>query len=345
MLLAALLPVLVPEFGAACIMADITAATTVSPERSCTAWSYVSFGAFILLVLTAAMLVARSIARPLARLSVAVCEYDEGKDSAPVPAQGSDELAALASNWNSMTARFKELKAQLNAEHYARVQESTYASRRLMAIQEEERRRLSAELHDQTSPNLAALVINLKRIEKAMSALASPSVRALLNDTSQLLRETMVSVRQISANLRPTTLDYGGLWPTLESYALQFSQRTGIAVHCQNLGALQRLPADAETSLFRIVQEALTNAAKHSGAANIELVLASSDDGVELKISDDGVGFDKQTLERPGHGLVTMRERALFAGCSWSLESAPGRGTRLNLLYPHRSPSAVTASA
>ena len=326
----------VPEFGAACIMAHIDRTEALAPLGSLSAWVYVAIAAFLLAVASVAAQVAKAVARPLSQLSQAVRDYAEGRQPLPVPVHGSDEIAELANSFNRMTLRLDALKRELQAEHAARVQDSIFASRRLMAIQEEERRRLSAELHDQTSPNLAALVINLKRIETTLAPQAAEPQRRLLHDTSQLLRETMESVRQISASLRPTTLDYGGLWPALESYAQQFSRRTGIAVRSENQGADERLPGEVETCLFRIAQEAMTNAAKHAQAKNIALVLARREDGVELQISDDGVGFDAKTLERPGHGLVTMRERASFAGCSWSLESVPGQGTRMAVLYPHK---------
>lgn len=205
-------------------------------------------------------------------------------------------------------------------------------SHRLVEVQEAERRKLSTELHDRTSPGLAAIQLNLNMLDRLFGAHASEDVRALLQDTAGLLADTTLSIREIASNLRPTVLDDGGLLPALAGYTQQFMQRTGIAVHLQTQNSARALAPEVESSLFRIAQEALTNCAKHAGAKNVTLRLSADGEQVALIIGDDGVGFDCECQSSAGLGLLTMRERAEFAGGSLSLETAPGRGTRIQVL-------------
>lgn len=205
-------------------------------------------------------------------------------------------------------------------------------SRRLMEVQEAERRKLSTELHDRTSPGLAAIQINLNLLNNLLTTQGTEDVRALLEDTAGLLADTTRSIREISANLRPTVLDDGGLLPALAGYAQQFKHRTGITVQLQTQDATTVQTPAVQSNLFRIVQEALTNCAKHAKAKNVTIRLSTSDSGVALTIADDGVGFDCERRSASGLGLLTMRERAEFAGGSFSLESRPGQGTRIQVL-------------
>jgi PAS domain S-box-containing protein len=214
----------------------------------------------------------------------------------------------------------------------------TDLSHRLISVQEDERRRLSTELHDRTSPNLAALDINLRSLTKKLRSKVTPDTAALLEDASALLAVTAEDVRAICAELRPPVLDYAGLVPALESYALQYSTRIGIAVTvtCQSLAS--RLDRELEATLYRIVQEALTNCAKHAQARQVHIGLELSDHCVDLAIVDDGIGFATdgvgQTANSSGLGLLSMRERAQFGGGSLQIQSSPGQGTRLSVRMP-----------
>ena len=223
-------------------------------------------------------------------------------------------------------------RKQLEAERTENEQRFRELSRHLVEVQEAERRELSTELHDRTSPGLAAIQINLNLLNNLLDTNETEDIKALLDDTAGLLGDTTLSIREISSNLRPTVLDDGGLLPALAGYAQQFMQRTGIAVHLQVDEAAAALTPAVQSSLFRIVQEALTNCAKHAKASNVTLQLARERGQLVLLIADDGVGFDSDRQRRAGLGLLTMRERAEFAGGSFSLESNPGRGTRIRVL-------------
>lgn len=211
----------------------------------------------------------------------------------------------------------------------------TELSRRVVAVQEEERRRLAGELHDRTSPNLAAASLNLGMIAADLPPRVPDGLESRLADTRALLAETMAGIRDVCADLRPATLDYAGLPRALREYAEQWSRRTGIAVKVSGESPAGRLNADSESTLFRIAQEALTNCAKHAQANTVNIELSFGNPYTVLTISDNGTGFDPKALgqsgHRPGLGLLTMRERVEFGGGKFSLESAPGKGTRIRV--------------
>ncbi|MFV5212637.1 PAS domain S-box protein [Azonexus caeni] len=206
-------------------------------------------------------------------------------------------------------------------------------SRHLLATQEEMRRRLAADLHDRTSPNLAAISINLGLLSEALCSSGDDEITARLEDTRALIEDTVASIRDISAELRSSLLDYAGLLPAMESYAQHFRRRTGIVVRIDVAAPPSVLAAELESALFRIFQEALTNVAKHAHATTVVVGMVQDRCGLSLSISDDGSGFDVGRLGEPsfesGLGLVNMREMAEFSGGSFALESAAGSGTRI----------------
>jgi signal transduction histidine kinase len=225
-------------------------------------------------------------------------------------------------------------KQALAVEEARRAEE---VSRHLLALQEEERRRLSSELHDRTSPNLSALAINLGLLADMLPHQPGDEAAALIEDTYALLKDTISSIGAISADFRPPVLDYAGFWPALDGYAQQMARRTGIAVHAERKGSDTRLLPEIETSLFRIAQQALANCARHSLAQTVYIGYTKNPDSVELAIADDGVGFDADGMtgdEAGARGLAAMRERAEFIGGRFTLETHPGRGTRIAVAIP-----------
>ena len=207
-------------------------------------------------------------------------------------------------------------------------------SRRMVQAQEEIRRRFSRELHDRTSPNLAALRINLDMITRVSPAERSTEEFAgRVEDTRALIEDTTLSVREICAELHPPVIDCGGLLAVVQSYAQQFARRTGLQVNVECQHDEVRLAHDLEMALFRIVQEALTNSAKHAQARTLTVLLQLDSNPVMVMVTDDGVGFDVESALKSRHtaglGLINMRETAEFAGGSFTLQSAPGHGTRI----------------
>lgn len=207
-------------------------------------------------------------------------------------------------------------------------------SHRLIEVQEGERRKLAAELHDVTSPNLAALQIGLKIIQARLPASVNRDLQPQFAQARDMLGEITLNLRDVCANLRPTMLDYSGLLPALHDYARHFSSGTSIRVRVTGNRSAQRLAPDIESLLFRIAQEAVTNAAKHAHTASIEIELERTPAHTRLCIQDCGIGFDPAQIGqhgRPGLGLLTMRERAEFVGGRFSLSSSPGQGTRITV--------------
>lgn len=208
-------------------------------------------------------------------------------------------------------------------------------ARHLLAVQEEAKRRLARELHDRTSPNLAAIGVNHEMAEMALQERNWGEAEMRMADIRALLDDTTVSIREICADLRPPSLDHAGLLPALESYAGQFTQRTGIAVQLACSGQEIRLHRELETTLFRIIQEALTNIAKHAQARAVDIDLVLDADPLRVEIYDDGIGFaPPPDGMAAGQGLINMRELAEFSGGRFELQSQPGSGTRIRIRLP-----------
>ncbi len=209
-------------------------------------------------------------------------------------------------------------------------------SAELMNAYESERKRLSQELHDELGQALTAIRINLTRLEKDLFP-DFPASRKKLFETSMLVDETLAHVRELSHALRPTMLDELGLAPTLRWYVTHYAERLDIPVEFEVVGLEERLPTEIETALYRIVQEALTNIARHAQARHVRLCLSSQLAKVAILIEDDGVGFDarrKLTADVTGIGLVGIRERAAALGGSLTIQTSPGQGARLFVELP-----------
>ena len=232
-------------------------------------------------------------------------------------------------------------RKQLECERAAYVARLAELSRHLVDVQENERRQLAGELHDHASPNLAALRITFSNLASSLPQSALSDVEPLLDDAHALLHDTTEGIREICTNLRPATLDYAGLIPALHEFAEPFGRRTGIAIDIDHEDFRAQLLPNVQSLLFRITQEALTNCSKHALAKNILIRLADTDDDVKLTITDDGVGFDPNSLGEPGSdpglGLITMKERAEFAGGRFDLRSHPGQGTEITVEFDKRT--------
>lgn len=208
-------------------------------------------------------------------------------------------------------------------------------ARQVVQSQEDERARLARELHDGTSQMLVSTKLC---IESAVHELGRRGGRSpsALDKALQRLNDTLTEVRRISHRLRPALLDTLGLPAALEHLGREFSENGGVDAHVEVAGAPRELPGEVKTALFRVTQEALTNVAKHAGAAHVRIALGFADEGVELAVSDDGRGFDVGAmLVHPtrGLGLRHMRERLAAIGGRLELQSAEG-ATRLTATVP-----------
>ncbi|BAL24512.1 PAS domain S-box protein [Azoarcus sp. KH32C] len=232
-------------------------------------------------------------------------------------------------------------RKQLELERSAHATRITELSRHMVEVQEHERRKLASELHDHASPNLAALRLTLDNLAEALPPEVREDLQPLLDDANGLLLDTTNGIRDICTNLRPAALDYAGLVPALHDYTQHFSQRTGVRVGLDTASFDVQLAPNIQSLLFRIVQEALTNCAKHAKARYVRVRLANCTSQVMAQISDDGVGFDPKQLADSdtthGIGLITMRERAEFAGGRFTIMSRPGAGTEITVVFEHDS--------
>jgi PAS domain S-box-containing protein len=206
-------------------------------------------------------------------------------------------------------------------------------SARLMRAQEEERARLSRELHDEIGQALTAMSINLAEIEKRLPAELAPSIQERLVETSALIEQTSQRISALALDLRPTLLDDLGLVPATRWYVNRYSERTGLEVQMEVAGLAERLDPEIETALYRVVQEALTNVARHADATRVRLHLERKDDLVTALIEDDGCGFEAarrvEDVWEGGAGLLGMQERVTLLGGRLTVQSMRGEGTRL----------------
>jgi PAS domain S-box-containing protein len=208
---------------------------------------------------------------------------------------------------------------------------------RLMSAQELERQRLATELHDLIGQNLTALGIWLSNLANSLSAREGLQITAQVAGMRRTVEQTVEAIRGVMSDLRPPALDEYGLLPALRTYASEFQAQTSLRTLVDATGTLTRLPARIEVTLFRIVQEALTNAVKHSDATLVRILIEQSARLVCLSVEDDGRGFTEpvgaRKSRRGGWGLPVIRERAEACGGAMRIEHR-ARGTRLVVEVP-----------
>jgi signal transduction histidine kinase len=228
---------------------------------------------------------------------------------------------------NEMTRDLRDSTEQLQA-----------MSRRLVDIQESERRQFSRELHDRVGQNLTALSISLDILKTQIAGNGNEAFRSRLDDAAALLESTAGTIENVMSDLRPPMLDDYGLLPALQWYASAFSARTGIDVAVEGDERMERPTQASEIALFRIVQEALNNVAKHAHAGRVRIALERTGGRMMLSVTDDGVGLGAATAagarQRQGLGMVTMRERTQAIGGEFEIGSVTGRGTQVVVRVP-----------
>jgi signal transduction histidine kinase len=204
-------------------------------------------------------------------------------------------------------------------------------SSKLLHAQEQERRSISRELHDEVGQTLTALGIELGNLEQLREG-PQDQFRQRLEDAKKLTQDTMRTVRQLAMGLRPAMLDDSGLAPAVRYQAREFSRRSGIPVTVDIEGTLEHLPEAHRTCVYRVVQEALTNCARHAKAANIRIMLHGGDQRVSLAVQDDGIGLRQASSS--GMGLIGIEERARELGGTVHIDSRLNRGTLLQVDLP-----------
>lgn len=289
--------------------------------------------------IAAAFLLTMVLTRPIEQLVQVTRKVGQGALAERARVWARDEIGQLAQALNAMVSRLEGMQQDLvrrNVELRRKEDLRGQLLQRLISAQEDERRRIARELHDETSQALTSVVVGLRLLREEPSALG-------VQERSEELRTIVVSaldaVHRLLFELRPSVLDDNGLAAALQRYAREYARVHGLAVDYQ-VGGLDgaRLPSEVEIATYRIVQEALTNVARHADARKVSLLLERRDDRLISVIEDDGRGFDPAAQEVGSDGLslglAGMRERAGLLGGTLTIESQPGAGTAVFVDLP-----------
>ena len=212
-------------------------------------------------------------------------------------------------------------------------------SQTILRVREEERRRISRELHDEVGQILTATNVNLEIMKRDLK-LDIKSVERRIADTRQLIAQVMDSLRKVLRELRPEALDQLGLIPAITRYANDFSHRTGICVDISQHDNVEQLSLDQKVALYRVVQESLNNTAKHAHAQHVQIEIRRTDGNVVMNISDDGTGFDLApakdlaAVSTTHFGLLGMREHVHIVSGKFEMKSQKGEGTQIHVEIP-----------
>jgi NO-binding membrane sensor protein with MHYT domain/two-component sensor histidine kinase len=321
----------------------------VNPQYINTVWLAATIGGFVMMLLLLTMLLSAFDAY----FTVQLAKYAQAQ--LRLKSRLETQTAELT---QANTALKQEVQARIQAEEglrqaqavlETRVAERTAdlartntqlqeLSRRLVEIRESERKELSRELHDRMGQKLTALAINLNLMKTRLSGEVDKDLRSKVEDSISIVQSTSDAVENVMAELRPPMLDDYGLLPALHWYAEEFSKRTGISVVITGDAPQVRPAPEAEIALFRIVQEALNNVAKHARAMQVKIGLEHQGNECILSISDDGIGLGRTQAAMarhwPGLGMVTMKERAHAVGGNLDVRAAPGHGTKIVVRMP-----------
>ncbi len=278
----------------------------------------------------------QSALRPMDVLQRTVEDIDRGDTTvrAPVDEIGDPQLKRFAHALNTMLERLVAHTRMIEANR-AQVRR---LSGQVLNAQEDERKRIARELHDDTSGSLARVLLNIEMLEDALPEQGLPEVRAKMRDTRVLAEQTLENVRKMIFGLRPTLLDDLGLAAAVRWYAKNTLEPAGIQVQFEASSNLGRASMTVETALFRIAQEAITNIIRHASARHARVQLAREQSKLLLVVQDDGRGFDVSAKrESDGDhrwGLFGVEERVQLLGGTFSIESGAGKGTTLRVEIP-----------
>jgi len=218
---------------------------------------------------------------------------------------------------------------------------------RIIKAQEDERQRVAREIHDGPAQSMSNVVLKAEICEKLIDV-DLEKVREELKNLKKVARDSLQDVRRIIYNLRPMSLDDLGLVPTLQRFIMTFQEESGIAVTFKTRGLYDDIRPAVSLTIFRIVQEAISNVKKHANAQNMIVNLEFMDKELRLHIYDDGKGFKVEDLKirnddmSSGFGLINMRERIELLGGDYQINSEPGKGTRMNIIIPLVQEEGVT---
>ena len=259
----------------------------------------------------------------------------------------SAELAASNRQLKQEIAQRKSAEEALkkSQQHYGQLLEQSrrmqeqlrFLSRQLLSAQEEERKKISRELHDVIAQTLTTINVRLTALKKE-AALSTKGLERSIACTQQLVEESVNIVHRFARELRPTVLDDLGLIPALHTFMKNFREETGIHVSLSAFAAVEQVNGEKRTVLYRVAQEALTNVARHAHASHAEVKIQKLDGGICMKIKDNGKGFQQERVLQAERGrrlgLLGMRERLQMVGGNFTVTSEPGKGTTVVAQIP-----------
>jgi two-component system sensor histidine kinase UhpB len=289
---------------------------TISGSR----YQFLVLALAVLLVLVVNMWLLQRRLEPLERLVATMERIDLSRPGRRVDVEGG--LARGATDVQRLAATFNRMLERLEGERRR-------SGELVLKGQEEERRRVSRELHDEVNQALTALLLRLE----AATQHAPGQLKAELDETKQLANQAMAELLALARQLRPAALDDHGLAAALSAHVREYDRSGPVHASFEVDPELADLPQNVELVIYRVAQEALTNAARHSGANRIDVSLGRINSSVVLEVLDDGKGFAFAEGER-GLGVSGMRERALLVAGKLEIDSRPGKGTKVRLEVP-----------
>ena len=278
--------------------------------------------------IAAATLLTWIVTRPILNLKQAAQAVGQGDFSQRIIPWAGDEIGELAQAFNAMTAELDEAEQERQERDKLR----TRLLEQVITAQEEERKRIARELHDETGQSLTSLMVRMQTMNQKCPI---PELKLQIEDARRLIAQTLDNVHALALELRPSVLDDLGLEAALRRYVQDSCRRYSLEIDLIAIGLEDRLPSPVETTLYRIVQEGLTNVARHAQARTASVLLERRNGRIRLIIEDDGKGFDPLQAASGGRlGLYGMRERAELLNGTVTIESVPGQGTSLFVEVP-----------
>jgi signal transduction histidine kinase len=299
------------------------------------------FGTIFVTIIVVNIAMSKIVISRLQKLAQALVGFGRDQLSLRLPADDPDEIGQLSAAFNTMSQRIEDEVAENRAlsEHlYMQSKQRGELLKHLITAQEDERKRVARELHDDLGQALGALALQTEAVEKLIDSDPEGAVNQL-NLTRELITDTTDHMYELIYALRPSTLDDLGLATALQSQAEQFLSGSGIEFELHTDGLTDRLEPEMETTLYRIYQEALNNVRRHSGARKVSITISMSDSYLLSEIQDDGRGFDLDNIDSDGDGLhgwglLGIRERVSQWGGELEIITQPGTGTLLHLRFP-----------
>lgn len=311
------------------VFVGLPAGTAMAAVRSLLIRGAIAGATILALVIILALRLSREIERPLDMLARAAQRVGDEGFTGSVPTGGPREIGVVASAFNRMVESragaeraLVESRAQLEA-----------LSKKLLDVQEEERIRIAREIHDELGQHLTALNMDIGGLLRATPPTGDQDEMA--RRVRQVLNDTIAAVQRIASEIRPAALDDFGLVAAIESEVRVFERRTGIECELSSDDDNLSLGPDADAAIYRIVQEAMTNVARHSNATRMEIRLRSRPGDLLVDLRDDGRGITAgEIADRSSLGILGMRERARGIGATLEVEGIPGSGTIISLRVP-----------